>query len=142
MNKQDLEDNVAEARRNAEESPTMDHLLQLAKSLSLLGNYRANKEGNYPDAIWLYKEVKGIYSSMGDNEGKARACFNLCLVYEIDLHDNELAYSYIKQALEFVQDPRSRKYYEREFQCLRTTGLLEGWIHPDRNDRTKDMSGL
>jgi hypothetical protein len=142
MNKQDYEDKVAEARRNAEKSPTANNLLNLAKSLSLLGNYRANKEGNYSDAIWLYKEAKGIYSSLGDNEGKARACFNICLVYEIGLRKNEQAYSYIKQALEFVQDPRSRVYYEREFQCLRTRGILEGWIHPDRNNKTEGVNDL
>jgi hypothetical protein len=102
----------------------------------------ATKEGNYSEAIWLHMEAKGIYSSLGDTEGKARACFNLCLVYEVYLHKNERAYMYIKQALEIVKDRRSRAYYEREYQCLRTTGILEGWIHYDRKRRTEDVSDL
>lgn len=138
MNKQDYVNRVSEARQKVAEYQSTENLNWLAITLGSLGNYIAGKENDYLEAIKLHEEAKSIYTSIGDNDGKARACFNLCITYELGLHNNIMAYSYIKQALEFVQDGRSRAYYELEFDCLKTTGYKEGWLPNGRINRTQN----
>jgi hypothetical protein len=130
MNKQDYADRVAAARLSAAQSPTEETRCQLAAALAAYGMYAVTAEHDYLEAILLQEEAISVYDAVGDEGGKAAVYFNLCRIYELGLHKNEIAYTYARKALESVQDRRLHSMYEVEFDCLVVAGLREGWIHP------------
>lgn len=81
----------------------------------------------------LPEEASSVYDSVGDKERKAALYFNLCRIYEVGLHRNDLAYAYARKALELASNEKLRRMYELEFDCLTVAGLREGWIHPGPN---------
>jgi tetratricopeptide (TPR) repeat protein len=133
VNKQDHEVRVAAARQRASQFPTVENRRRLAAALAACGMYAANCEHDYPEAILLQEEAISMYDSVGDKDRKAAAYFNICRIYEVDLHRNDLAYAYARKALELAQNEKLRGMYEAEFDCLTVTGLREGWIGPRSN---------
>jgi tetratricopeptide (TPR) repeat protein len=131
MNKQGYVDRVSEARRDAEQNPTIEKRRWLASSLGSLGNYVGSEESNYSEAIRHHQEAKSIYHSIGDYDGEAQACFNLGATYEVGLHDKQSAWNYIKQGMELAIDERLREKYEPHYKRLKSLGKIEGWLADD-----------
>ena len=98
-------------------------------ALAAYGMYAATAEHDYSEAILRQVEAIGIYDSVGDKDKKAKVYFNLCRIYELGLHKNDVAYIYARKALESAQNEKLRAMYEVEFDCLTVAGLREGWIH-------------
>jgi tetratricopeptide (TPR) repeat protein len=114
MNKQEYTDQLVEARRSAAQNLTTDSLRNLAKALHSAGYRAARQEPNYFQAIEFYEEAVSIYNQIGDDAGRSSTYFDLGVAYEVGFHDNELAYRYIKKALDLLQNERLRSHYERE----------------------------
>lgn len=137
MNQQEYVDRVIEARRNVAKALTTDNLRNLAKALHSFGYHAAHNERNYLQAVEFYEEAVSIYGSIGDNVGKSSTCFDLGVAYEVGLLDNELAFRYIKQALDLTQNERLRAHYERELNCVRVSVIILGRISHGHIKKTK-----
>ena len=137
MNKQEYTDQLLGARRRAAKNLTTDNLRNLAKALHSAGNRAAHQEPNYLQAIEFYEEAVSIYNQIGDDAGRSSTYFDLGVAYEVGLHDNELAYRYIKRALDFLQNERLRAHYERELNCLKVTTFKHGRFSGNLLNKTK-----